>query len=376
MRLSDVFWMAVKTLKRGLMILPAAAIAISTFCLCFAGAVLMNVQQEKSLPYELEVTANAAKFSESTLAAISGIPDVTAVTPVLEVPASVVTGQYKAQLTLAGIDAAYIDEGFAQGGVFSDSSVMPYIVLNYAACKLFQDEKGSGKSTEDTDEPLIDWLSASVSVQTSEGSKPVVSRIVGLLIGDDEDQEPVAYISVASAKNLLSKEGQRTDYMSAKVRVKNIGFAAEVSKELKKQGLSVLNTDEDSELKWDMDFKDLNYLVLLGISCLVIALVFSYSQKKVLWFGKKEELSALQWIGLKQKDLRRIFRIQSMAIALLGITIGIVVSVFIPSFIPPEAQKTTIFFLQIPFYMIVICTVVCMVVYIVPTYIWRNKLKI
>lgn len=375
MRLSDVFWMAVKTLNRRLMILPAVAIAISTFCLCFAGAVLTNVQLEKSLPYELEVTANAAKLSESTLAGISGIPGVTAVTPVLEVPASIVTGQYKAQLTLAGIDAAYIDEDFAQGGVFSDSSVMPYIVLNYAACKLFQDEKGSGKSTEDTDEPLIDWLSASVTIQTSEGSKPVVSKIVGLLIGDDEDQEPVAYMSVASAKNLLSQDGQRVDYMSAKVRVENVGYAADVSKELKKQGLSVLNANEDSELKWDMDFKDLNYLALLGISCLVIALVFSYSQIKMLRFGKKEELAALQWIGLKQKDSRRIYSIQSMVIALLGIAIGIVVSVFIPSFLSPDAQKTTIFFLQIPFTIIAICAAVCMMVYVVPTYLWRIKMK-
>ena len=370
-----MFWMAVKTLNRRLMILPAVAIAISTFCLCFAGAVLTNVQLEKSLPYELEVTANAAKLSESTLAGISGIPGVTAVTPVLEVPASIVTGQYKAQLTLAGIDAAYIDEDFAQGGVFSDSSVMPYIVLNYAACKLFQDEKGSGKSTEDTDEPLIDWLSASVTIQTSEGSKPVVSKIVGLLIGDDEDQEPVAYMSVASAKNLLSQDGQRVDYMSAKVRVENVGYAADVSKELKKQGLSVLNANEDSELKWDMDFKDLNYLALLGISCLVIALVFSYSQIKMLRFGKKEELAALQWIGLKQKDSRRIYSIQSMVIALLGIAIGIVVSVFIPSFLSPDAQKTTIFFLQIPFTIIAICAAVCMMVYVVPTYLWRIKMK-
>lgn len=373
MRISDLLWMAIKNLKGKLIALIIVEIAISTFCLCFAGAVLVTVQQEKSLPYELEVVSDTAKISDSALAEISRIPDVMAVTPVLQVPVSAKIGGYKAQLTFTGIEASYINETFAQGGAFPENSVMPYIVLNKAACKLFKDEISDGYGTE-SEEPVIDWLNAVVSVQTNEGAKPVVSKIVGLLSGDDEDQKPVAYISVASAKNLL-QDGQSADYMSAKVRVENVGYAADVSIELKKRGLNVLNANEDDELKWDTEHKESTHLVLLGVSCVFTALIFSIYQMKRLRFEQKDVLAALQWIGLKEKDARRISIIQSTVIGLLGVAIGIIVSVFVPSFISSETEETTIFFLQIPFYIIAICAVICIIAYVVPVQIWRIKLK-
>ena len=66
----------------------------------------------------------------------------------------------------------------------------------------------------------------------SENSKPVISRIVGILSRDDEKQEPAAYISIASVKNLLSGDGQNTDYMGADVRIENIGCTASVSTQI------------------------------------------------------------------------------------------------------------------------------------------------
>ena len=65
MRISNLLWLAAKNLKFRPMVLSALAVAISVFCLCFAGAVLVSVQQEKSLPYELEVTSNSAEISDS-----------------------------------------------------------------------------------------------------------------------------------------------------------------------------------------------------------------------------------------------------------------------------------------------------------------------
>ena len=144
MRISDLLWMALKNLKGKFNALIVVGVAISAFCLCFAGAVLLTVQQEKSLPYELNVLSGTDKLSDNEVAEISKLPDVTAASPMLQVPVTVQTGGYKTQLILTGIDGSYLNEAFSQGGVFPDSSDMPYIVLNKAACKLFKDKNGSG----------------------------------------------------------------------------------------------------------------------------------------------------------------------------------------------------------------------------------------
>ena len=268
----------------------------------------------------------------------------------LEVPVSIQAGEYEADMTLTGIDAAYIHDTFAQGGVFPDSSVMPYIVLNKAACKLLTDEKSGSDSTDDADGASIDWLNSAVSVKTNESAKPVISKIVGLLSGDDEEQLPAAYISVVSAKDLLSREGgQSSGYMSAAVRIKNVGCASAVSEQITAQGLSVINANKDVKMRWDMELKEMTYLIVTGGFVLLCSALLAAARRKTDLSVYKETFSALQWIGMKKGDIGRLFFVQSLMNVLLGISIGIIVSVSIPSFLAPEAAGTSIFALQIPF---------------------------
>ena len=206
MRISDLIRISAKNMKGRWALLPALAAAISTFCFCVSGAVLTSVDEEKSLPYELNVSAGSTSLSDSITAEISGFSDVSAVTPIIQVPAVINADKYSAQLTLTGIEVAYINRTFAQGGVFPDSSGMPYIVLNEPACKQFSAENTDGFETSDLQ---IDWLNASVSVQTEDESRPTVAKISGILANDDDkDQEPVAYISISSAQQLQIKGGQ------------------------------------------------------------------------------------------------------------------------------------------------------------------------
>ena len=360
MRISDLLWMALKNLKARFMVLPVAAIAISTFCLCFAGAVLTSVQQEKGVPCELEVLSGSEQLLESTLAGIAAIPDVTAVTPVLQVPVSLKTGGYTAQLTLTGMDASYLTEDFAQGGIYSDSSVMPYIVLNKAACKLFTDEKGSGNGTTDEEaEPPVDWLNSGVSIQTGENTRPIVAKLVGILSKYDEDQEPAAYISIASAKALMQQGGLSTDYMKANVRVTNAGWAESVSKAVTGLGLSVRDSNGATQAKWDTELKEMTYLILLSVFGLVCWALLAATRRKILLLEHKGTILALQWIGMKKQSIGQLFLLQSLMSVLLGITTGIIIGVAVPSFLRPELIDTSIFSLQIPFGVASVSAAIC-----------------
>ncbi len=360
MRISDLLWMALKNLKARFMVLPVAAIAISTFCLCFAGAVLTSVQQEKGVPCELEVLSGSEQLLESTLAGIAAIPDVTAVTPVLQVPVSLKTGGYTAQLTLTGMDASYLTEDFAQGGIYSDSSVMPYIVLNKAACKLFTDEKGSGNGTTDEEaEPPVDWLNSGVSIQTGENTRPIVAKLVGILSKYDEDQEPAAYISIASAKALMQQGGLSTDYVKANVRVTNAGWAESVSKAVTGLGLSVRDSNGATQAKWDTELKEMTYLILLSVFGLVCWALLAATRRKILLLEHKGTILALQWIGMKKQSIGQLFLLQSLMSVLLGITTGIIIGVAVPSFLRPELIDTSIFSLQIPFGVASVSAAIC-----------------
>ena len=141
MKKFDLIRIASKNLKDKWTILPVAGIAVSVFCLCFAGAVMTTVLKEKALPFELVLSAdNTNNISDKMLSDISQLPDVVAVSPLLLVSARVKTGVYSAQLMLTGIDPVYLEKGFASGRVFPDNGVMPYIVLNESACKQFSDK--------------------------------------------------------------------------------------------------------------------------------------------------------------------------------------------------------------------------------------------
>jgi hypothetical protein len=246
MKISDRLRLATKNLKGLWSLLPIAGMAIGMFCLCFAGAIFTSVNGEKSLPCELDVsTEGKSKITDNALVQIYEIEDVLDATPLLQVPLTIETGSYTAELTLTGIEDYYLDEAYAEGSIFPANTVMPYIVLNEAACKMFTEE-----DQEPSDEaPEIDWLGSNFFVKTGEGVRPYTSRICGVL--EDEDEEPMAYVNLAIAKDLLNEKGTNT-YTAAKVRIVNIGQAERVSTAIKGLGFTVGNPNTDQQEIWDM----------------------------------------------------------------------------------------------------------------------------
>lgn len=114
MKIIDLVRIAAKNLKGKWVVLPVFGIAISTFCLCFAGAILITVQEEKALPYEIIISSEGEQsLSDSAVAEISKITDVTAATAVLQVPVSITADEYTTELTLTGIDSAYIESSLS-----------------------------------------------------------------------------------------------------------------------------------------------------------------------------------------------------------------------------------------------------------------------
>ncbi len=356
MRIFDLARIALKSLKGRWAVLPAAAAAIGVFCLCVAGTALTVVQQEKSQPYELSFSSQDSDITENDIAKISEIEDVKAATPVLEVPVSVIAGDYSAELSLAGIYPSYLNEKFKAGGIFPESGVMPYIVLNEAACKKFKSEEdnmeyeyfgGDETEAEETDAPNVDWLSESIKIKTGEGN-PVISKISGILSGEEEDEQPAAYISVSAAKGLLPPGEQGS--AKASVRITNIGCAEKVSRGITALGFNIDNTNDELQAKWDSQEGQIAYLFVISIFSLLCFSALTASSRKISMLEHQKEWMMLKWTGLRDKDIGRIFIIRMLALAVFGMFAGILVSTSLPSFLDPDPTGTSVYTLPVPFW--------------------------
>lgn len=358
MRLIDLLRMAVKNLKGKWVVLPIIGIAISMFCLCFAGATLKSVQDEKSLPHVLNIGAGISDITDTAIADISKIPEVTTVTPILEIPASVKIDERTMEMRLTGINSDFFTEAFIQGSAYPENSIMPYIVMNEAACTRFLAQQDDGGFESKTDIAEIDWISKNATISTT-GEAWIVSKISGVLDGD-ELQESAMYISIATAKELLLNSGQSTDYIGADVRITNIGHSESVSKAITALGLNVSNANAELQNKWDIKMRETTYLIIVGLFCLLCSSVLLSAWRKNSLLEQKETFITLRWMGMNANVIGRLFVIQAAMIALIGIAIGILVSTSLPSFLSTGTEETN-FMLQIPFMVVVVSAMICIV---------------
>jgi hypothetical protein len=374
MRILDIARLSLKNLKGIWAAIPALGFAAAAFCLCFAGAVVSTVREEKAQPYEIVVAAAGTQsFSGSDIAAITGIEHVVAATGVLETTATVTAGGYTAALTLTGIDPDYLEGRFSQGGVFPEDTVMPYIVLNPAACRQFSN---GGNAPAQGEAPDIDWTSGSAAVQTSEEAKPVTSKICGVLAEDEdagEEQAPAAYISLSSAKKLLRKSGLSADVKTVWVRVRNIGCAKAVSRAIAALGLTVTNPAEDLQAGWDAKTKEMVYLLVIGAFCLAcISLIFA-AWREMSFLREKEAFLALRWMGMKDSEIRRMFAVQALMVSVTGAAIGVIAAVSLPSFLTAELKGASIYTLPVPLAAGSVSFAACVLSGVIPACTFRRR---
>jgi len=332
MRIVDLTRLAFKTFKGGRTALFAGGIAAAAFCLCAAGGIWTTVQEEKAQPYELVLSAQgSAGITDSMIADILNLQDVKAATPILQIPVAIQTGKYTAQLTLTGVDASYLDGAYTQGGAFPADSVMPYILLNEAACKQFaEDEKDIGNQAPD-----IDWLNAAFSVELGTGIRAVTSKVCGVRgDGDATDAAPAAYVSLPVAKELLRKSGQSAGATTAWVRVTNIGRAEAVSRQIAALGLAVTNSNERMQAEWDAETKEAAYLIAISAICLLCAGILLAAHRTIIKQQRRRAFEMLRWLGMKEREISALFLLHALIVFVMGTMLGVAVSMALPAFLP------------------------------------------
>ncbi len=329
MRLSDTWKISIRGIRGKWAALVALGMAVSAFCLCCAGAVFVSVRREKSAPFALIVSSESGtEITGATLADILEVTDVEDATPVLQIPVQITMGEYRAELTLTGIRPSYLED---QSGL-PEESIMPYIVLNEAACKMFSTKTTSRKSDS---APEIDWFNTKAIISIGGESAPITSKVCGILESQSDDA-PAAYISLGAARSLLKASGQPLVSETAYVRIRNIGCAASVSRELGALRLTAGNADMELQARWDAQTKEMSYLIALGALGLIFLTAFLSAWRRLSLYEQQNSYAMLHWIGMRKKEIARIFSFQMALLTLIGIGVGILIALLLPSFLSQE----------------------------------------
>lgn len=298
MKIFELINIALKSITFKRSIVPIIGMAIATYCFIFAININTGVQFEKSQPFEIEI--EDVKVTDQTISKILETKDVLNATAIKQVSAAIEFLEYSADMTLTGISNDYYDNIS-----FPENAVMPYIILNDAAIKLFEIPKDSATPN---------WSDLDVTVKVNE--KQITGKIFGIL--DDESEMPKAFISLDIAKEMTD-----SIYDGAYVKIQNIGFADKVSNEIKTLNLTVSNIDESQQSIWDNADKEVSYLIIISIICLFATTIILSNYHKIDKLICKNQYESMLQIGFLSKDILMLSIMKFSIQSLLGILCGI-----------------------------------------------------
>lgn len=363
MRSADLLRLAWRTLRGGRAALPALLCAVAVFCGCFAGAVTQQISEEQALPCQLTVTgANGKAISDATLEKARQLPDVLAATAVLPLPVTVTTGVYTAKQTLTAIDGDYLNAPYKLGGVFPGTSAMPYLVLNEAACRQFQqasDDVGDGAldvptgvgadalgGPSDAQLPNIDWLKAGFALKLGDG-RPVVAKVCGVLAKTDKEEQPAVYLSLPAVKELLRQSGQSAAVQTIWLRVRDIGHANAVAQALAALGLTASDDNAAQQSRWDNLAAQRRYLLALAILAQLAALALLAQGQRLLLTEQRPAWQNLRLMGMRPQQIRLMFVLRNMIATCLSAAVAVTVALLLPNFLLEEMAQS-LFHLAVP----------------------------
>ena len=342
MKLTDYLAMAGHSLHRSFDTAGTLFTAAAVTVLCFSGAILTTIHDEKAAPCELSVTAPSyLAITEQSIQDFRAIADVMDATGTVEMPVTAVSGKYAASLTLVGIDGDYLHNlVYITGEPFPADGAMPWITLSKVAAQTFMDPTDKTKRAASY-MPDIDWLNADFSLQLGEGT--IFAKVSGLFEGD----EPAAYIGQDIARTLLQGHGLPSGYTGARVRVTNIGAAEAVSKAITDQGYEVANRDSARQEKWDAQTREAIYLAVLVTAGFLCAVLIWRTGAALHQEEKRRQTDALRWVGMSESAIRGIGVLRSIYLAFIGAVLGIAVHYLVAA-LAALGDTTTIFALKLP----------------------------
>lgn len=366
MKASDLLKFAITGLRRrtARTFLTVLGVIIGTICIVLMLAIgISNYQQTTQSRLEdrdllqIQMSYNSlsgnensnAGIQEATIASIAGMKHVKAVSPVISIPAILHAGSYEANLDLKAIDPSVLDLDFAQGGMFPQSSAMPYIVLSGNSLEYFIDPENPPKlAWEEMYKymPDFDFMNSEVEMKlgyswdpTEDDPEAATSQLYragvsGITQRSFSMNAYNSYIPLETGKRLITENreiaqqyGLRTNaFNEAIIIVDEIDNVMPVLEDIRKLGFQVYSETEGIQQAQEDAARQQAQLFAIGFISLFVSAIGIANTMYANILERRRDIGVMKVLGMKIRKIRSLFILESALIGLLGGIIGIAAS--------------------------------------------------
>lgn len=242
----------------------------------------LQLREEKLVPWEMISTTDNENIDLEELLLIEGVDRVS---PVIRFDTEIQFGEYKLSCQVQAVHSGFLDVELTEGALYSDSSNMPFLLLNKAAAKSFS----SNNNTKI-------MMAANTNISMTMNNEATNALICGIF--NDEKEAPTVYMSYDFAKKMLAKESVTTLLFA----LSNKGESAHVALLLQKEGINASYAEND-DVRWLLMEQQVFQFML---SCIGFLVCSTLLLRKQFHAENKEEIQALLMCGIDMATVNQI----------------------------------------------------------------------
>lgn len=290
---------------------------------------------------------------------IKGIENIEAVTPQIDDYFLMISGKYRAQVRIIGMDMSVADKfgiKVKEGRTANEDDRVAIIVgkevpFEFRDPRKNNDRRSSymyGMNGEEGEErvPDVNVLEDRLyyTFDSNYGSKyagqekmvkPEKIQCVGIIDGDDWRTSRSVYMDIELLKELKKKHERAKGtykkkrdegYTEIRVKINDVKNVKAAQEEIKTMGFNA-----NGMLDWVDEMKKQSKMVQMvfggigAISLLVAAIGITNTMIMAI-YERRKEIGVMKVIGARIKDIKRLFLLESAAIGFIGGTIGLAIS--------------------------------------------------
>lgn len=242
----------------------------------------MQLREEKLVPCEMIGTTDNENIDLKELLLIEGVERVS---PAIQFDTEMQFGEYKLSCQVQAVHSSFLDVELNEGALYSDSSNMPFLLLNEAAAKSFASDK---------DTKIM--MAANTNITMTMNNETTYALICGIF--DDKKETPAVYMSYDFAKRMLEKESVTTLLFA----LPNKGESAHVALSLQKEGINASYSEND-DVRWSLMEQQVFQFML---SCVGFLVCSTLLLRKQFHAESKEEIQALLMCGIDMAAIKQL----------------------------------------------------------------------
>ena len=325
-----------------------------------------------------------AKLTDAKLNQIRAIPGVKNATGMIGLPAYIVMGKYKADTYVYAVDPKTMDFKFMEGGVFSDSSNIEFIVGANARQNFIDPNDTSGyygggvmyagggvavAASADGEYqmpvgPDVEWAGMNVKYYPGSGyqienpdpatpdapkPKEYRAKITGVLEQSDSEQSYSIYLSIPAANQIIRdnrkimdgygiKEGQ---YSQGYVNAVDVDAVADVLQAVKDMGFQAYSPTEWITQMQEEQARQQSQLIAIGLISLLVSAIGIANTMLASILERSREIGVMKVIGLSIGKINLMFLVEAAMIGLLGGLIGLGISFVLGAVMASGGSETS-----------------------------------